>query len=126
MNFMNLTDYEFLVESKEACQHRKYEIQMIVQQCCLRFGPSPQSDFNRNLNHLCHQEFDILSAQIKEIDKMMARMRSAYCSHHKDANKGANEYNDSEPIVDPLPGISYNLHSGSHYWDIVHGYPRGV
>jgi len=129
---MNLTDYEFLVKSKEACEHRKYEIQRIMQQCCLRFGPSPQSDFNRNLNHLYHQEFDILNAQIKEIDKMMVRMRSAYCSHHKDASKGANEYNDSEPIVDPLhplstePRISYNLHSGSHYWDIIHGNPRGV
>lgn len=124
MNFMNLTDYEFLVKSKEACEHRKHEIQTIVQQCCLQFGRG--SDFNRNLNHLYHQEFDILNAQINEIDRMMARMRSAYCPHHEDANKDAKEYNDSEPIVDPMPRISYNLHSGSHYWDIVHGNPRGV
>ena len=98
-----------------------------MQQCSLQFGRG--SDFNRNLNHIYHQEFDILNAQINEIDRMIQRIRDEENKLNSFEKEGTNKskcIDDSEPIVNPMPRISYNLHSGSHYWDIIHGNPRGV
>lgn len=111
-----MDDYTFLLKSKEACERRRDQILMISKQCSLRFGPRFECNYEWNLEQLYHQEFDILNAQIKEIDNKIRRIRgkeNELNSFEKEETNKFNHINDSEPR------ISYNLHSGSHYWDIV-------
>ena len=123
-----MDDYTFLLKSKEACELRRDQILMISKQCRLRFDHRFNYDYEWNLNHLYHQEFDILNAQIKEIDNMIRYIRdreNKLNSFEKEETNKSKHIIDSEQIVDPIhplstePRINYNLHSGSHYWDIV-------
>lgn len=120
---MNISYQQFLEKLEASCEARRQELQDQYF-CYLQLFGHNRALFEK-LDKLFYMEFKLLEDELAEIDDRKRHAGQLILNVEPVNDKPTADSIPRSRFVDE-PSISYNLNSSSHYWDIVHGNPRGV